>query len=221
MKGTLGGARGIARRKQRADEATQHDCADLSRGGRRGKRQHRGGDRECRARPIGRECARHAPHRERYHGNRDDLQSVEPRRAGNAAECAHAVAHENEGRGRRRGESEPRAQRAGNTGAQQTQRDSRLAARRTRQKLTQRDDIGVRRFVDPAPPRHELGAEIAQMRHRPAKGGAAELQESAQHFERRSSFVSLGGGWRGHDCPFARGSTLAAREAVTSPRSAR
>src|SRR6185503_126198 len=60
-----------------------------------------------------------------------------------------------------------------------------LAARRPRQELAERHDIGKAGLVEPAPASDELGAEIAQMRHRPAKGGEAEPEKSAEDFERR------------------------------------
>jgi hypothetical protein len=54
-------------------------------------------------------------------------------------------------------------------GAQHAGNDAHLAARRSWQKLTERDDIRVGRFIEPFTTFHEFTAEVAQARDWPAE----------------------------------------------------
>src|SRR5690606_35800422 len=69
-------------------------------------------------------------------------------------------------------------------GAQQTEGKAGLAARRTRQELAERHEIGVARLVDPSAARHELVAEVAEMRDRTSEGRHAEFEESEKDLDR-------------------------------------
>src|SRR6516165_3407707 len=65
---------------------------------------------------------------------------------------------------------------------QQADGETHLARGRPGQELAERDQIGVALVVEPAPPVHELLAEIAEMRDRSAEGGQPEPQERGQDF---------------------------------------
>jgi len=65
--------------------------------------------------------------------------------------------------------------------AQYADADAGLTARRAREKLAERDDVGVGRLVEPAAPLDKLGSEIAEMRNRPAERGQPQPQKDAQH----------------------------------------
>ena len=54
------------------------------------------------------------------------------------------------------------------------------------QELAERHQIGVLAFIQPAPPHHDLVAEIAQMRYRPAKGRQPEFEKGQKHLTGRS-----------------------------------
>lgn len=62
-----------------------------------------------------------------------------------------------------------------------------LAARRARQELAERDDVGVGHLVEPAAPLDKLDAEIAEMRDRTAERRQPQTQKDAQHLERRAA----------------------------------
>jgi hypothetical protein len=83
------------------------------------------------------------------------------------------------GRGER--EADPRGKAAQPTTTQQPDGKSDLAAGRTRHGLRERNDLCIGGLTQPAPAFNELRAKVAEVCDRPAKGGAAEAQESEQH----------------------------------------
>src|SRR5581483_7606163 len=91
------------------------------------------------------------------------------------------VGEQNERQRRRQGEAAPGGQSPEIAGAQQPDRESDLAARRTRQELAERHQVRIVRIVEPAPALDELGTEISEMRDRTAEAGEAEPQERQQH----------------------------------------
>jgi hypothetical protein len=93
-----------------------------------------------------------------------------------------AVREHDQREGRRQGEAAPRRHAAQPAGARQAEAHADLAARRPGKELAQRHQVREAAVVEPATALHELGAEVAQVRHRPAEGGQAEFQERAQHF---------------------------------------
>ena len=98
---------------------------------------------------------------------------------GGIAKRADAVAEGHHGDRRRQRESDPGRQGSGIPAAQQADGETHLARGRPGQELAERDQIGVAVIVEPAPPVHELLAEIAEMRHRSAEGGQPEPKEHA------------------------------------------
>jgi hypothetical protein len=76
---------------------------------------------------------------------------------------------------------EPCGEGPGEAGAQSTDADADLTARRSRQKLAERNDVGVGRLVEPASPLDKLGPEIAEMRDRTAERSQTQAKKNAQH----------------------------------------
>ena len=111
--------------------------------------------------------------RTRNHGNERSAEMIE--RVGE---------HDHEDRRRQR-EAEPREERAQRARAQQPDRDADLAARWTGQRLAERHDLGVRRFVEPAPAHHVLAAEVAEVCDGSTEGCEPEPQRDAEDLERR------------------------------------
>jgi hypothetical protein len=60
-----------------------------------------------------------------------------------------------------------------------------LAAGRPRQKLAQRNEIGVGVFVEPTTSDNEFLSEIANVSNRSTKAGYSEFAESEQHLQWR------------------------------------
>ena len=90
-----------------ADHAARDNRADLPERGRNRQRENCGGDRDRRALAVRGEAARHAPDRLGDDRDRDDLQPVQPRGAGQIAEPAYAVAEHDQRQRRRHCKPEP------------------------------------------------------------------------------------------------------------------
>src|SRR6185503_21149702 len=114
------------------------------------------------------------------------------------AELSDAVAESDHRERRRSAEAEPGGESAGQAGAQNADGDAGLARRRAGKKLAERDDVGVGGFVEPLSPRHELGAEIAEMRDRPAEARQPEAEEGKEDRKPRVAMCRLGGHGGGH-----------------------
>src|SRR5262249_39812036 len=82
-------------------------------------------------------------------------------------------------RGRR--ESEPRCDSACQARAHQTDAEANLAARRSRQKLAEGDDIAEGFLIEPAAAFDEFGAKISEMRDGTAKRHHAHAQERGEY----------------------------------------
>jgi hypothetical protein len=119
---------------------------------------------------------------------------VQPAGAGGIAERVDAVAEQHHGDGRRQRESDPGRQGSRIPAAQQADGDTHLARGRPRQELAERDQVGVALVVEPAPPAHELLAEIAEMRDRSAEARQPEPKEHGEDFERASAGTPICGG---------------------------
>ena len=135
------------------------------------------------------EAPRHAPDRLRHDGDRHDLEAVEPPGLGEA-DGLQPVGERDERDRRGQGESQPRGESAEQAGAQDADRHADLTAGRAGQELAERDEIGVLRFVDPAPPHDVLVAEVAEVRDRSAERGEAQTHRGAQHFEEGSAAIA-------------------------------
>jgi hypothetical protein len=61
-----------------------------------------------------------------------------------------------------------------------------LAAGRAGQELAQPHQIGISLFVEPAPARDELVAEIPDVSNRPAEAGDAQSEEDKENFQSRT-----------------------------------
>ena len=81
-----------------------------------------------------------------------DLQAFQPARRCKVAERGHAVSESDHEQRRRQGEAEPRGEPAGESALQVADAEAGLAARGTGQKLAHRDEVGVGRIIEPAPP---------------------------------------------------------------------
>ena len=103
---------------------------------------------------------------------------------------ALAIGEQRHGGRRRQGEPRPGSEAAKVSGAHEPDREAGLAAGRTRQKLAERNQIGIGALVEPAAPDDELTAEIAEMRDRPAETGQAELEKDTQDLERGARAAS-------------------------------
>ena len=179
-----GGGRDLfaAAQEDRANDAAERDRADLPPRRRRAERDDGRDHRERGARAIGCERARHAEHRLRHDRDRRHLEAVQPAGAGGIAERADAVAEQHHRDGRWQRESDPGRQGSGIAAAQQADGETHLARGRPGQELAERDQVGVALVVEPAPPVHELLAEIAEMRDRSAEGGQSEPEKRGQDF---------------------------------------
>ena len=127
------------------------------------QRERRRAERDGGATHLPRERTRHPPHRERDDADGDELEHAHH---GNerVVEAAEGVGEDDHQDGRGQGEAEPREERAQRARAQESDRDADLAARRAGQRLAERHDVGVRRFVEPLPPHDVLASEVAEMR---------------------------------------------------------
>ncbi len=205
MAGRLGCRHGIEADEREADQRAAGDHADLADGARHQRGCCGSDEGEAAALPVGAEVLRHADHGVGHDGGGGDLEprepaAAEPRRVG----MRHAIGEgEHDQRGGQ-GEGEPSRGHAQRAGAHQPDRHAHLAGGGTRQELAQRDEIGVGLLAQPLPAPHQLLAEIAEMRHRSAEGGEAELQEDAEHLARRAGIGGRGGFVGvcfGHDAP--------------------
>ena len=100
-------------------------------------------------------------------------------------EAARAVSEQQQQDGRGQGEAGPRRQAAQIAGAHEAEREPDLAGRRAREELAEADKVGVGVLVQPAAPLDKFGAEIADMRDRPAEAAYPHFRESEQDLERR------------------------------------
>ena len=146
--------------------------------------QRRRAERYRTAARVGGERTHHAPHRERDDDGRDELEDAHHRNE-RAAEAIERVGKDDHQDRRRQREAEPREERAERPRAQEPDRDADLAARRTRQRLTERHDVGVRRFVEPAPAHDVLAPEVAEVGDGSAERCEPQPQRDAENFQRR------------------------------------
>ena len=102
------------------------------------------------------------------------------------AEQADAIGEEHEGDGGGKREAAPSRKSAEKARPSHAERDADLAARRAWQKLRERDQVGVDRLVEPTSSLYELGAKVAEVRDRPAKGREAEAQEGREDLRDRA-----------------------------------
>ena len=101
-----------------------------------------------------------------------------------AAERIDAVAEGDQRQRRWQSKSEPGRQRAEHAAANETDADADLAAGRSRQKLTERHQIGVALLVEPMAAHDIFIVEVAEMRDRSAERGEPEAQRDGEHFDR-------------------------------------
>ena len=99
-------------------------------------------------------------------------------------ECPRAIGEEHEDGGGRQRKAGPRREAATVAGPHEADGKPDLAAGGARQKLAQRHEIGIGLFVEPSPAYDELFAEVPDVSDRPAEAGDAQLEKSAQYFER-------------------------------------
>ena len=126
----------------------------------------------------------HSPHGLRDNRHRDDLEPVQPGRIGEVSECRHAISEEDHRYGGWPGNAEPCGEGSEQAGSQNTDADADLTARRSREKLAERNDVGVGQLVQPASPLDKLGPEIAEMRDRAAERSQSQAKKDAQHLGR-------------------------------------
>jgi hypothetical protein len=159
-------------------DKAENDRPDLTPGGWECENDHRGDDSDGRPFAIRRERTHHAEHGLRHHRHRDHLQAVQPAAAERVAERSNTVGEQHQRNRRGEGEACPGDKRTGIAGAKKTDRDTDLGTGRTGQELRQRDQIGIRLFVEPFAVLDEFGAEIAEMRDRPAEGCRAKAEKT-------------------------------------------
>ena len=96
------------------------------------------------------------------------------------SEASRSIGEEHhEDRGRQ-GEAGPGRKTAQKAAAEEADAKARLARRRPWQELRERDEIREALFGEPTAALDELGAKIAEMRDRTAKGGEAEPEKNAK-----------------------------------------
>ena len=101
------------------------------------------------AETVGAQLLPHSPDRLCDHGDRHDLQSVQPACVRGRGERVEAVGKRNQRQRRRHGEAEPRGNAACQPGLVHPERDAELTAGRTGQEIAHSDEVGVRRFIEP------------------------------------------------------------------------
>ena len=175
--------RRIVFQKKNADNATEHDRADLAPC--RGHCQHNrgGGNRERRPLAVGRERADHSEHGLRHHRDRHDFQPVQPAAAECATERIDTVGEQHERQRRRQREAYPSDNRAEITGPHQADGDADLTAGRTGQKLAERHEIGIGFFIQPAPADDILITKVTEVSNRAAERSQTEAEADAKHVE--------------------------------------
>jgi hypothetical protein len=99
------------------------------------------------------------------------------------------ICKQNEQYGGRQREGRPGCKTAEIAAAHQANGKSDLTAGGTRKELTQCDEIGEGRLVDPSPPYHEFFSEITDVSDRSAKTAFAELGERGQHLSGRAGSI--------------------------------
>src|SRR6266508_6831657 len=119
------------RKETPSDETGEEDDRDLHVLVVPGQREHGGRERDRAAPHVPGKPSRHAPDRERDDDERDQSED-EPDRTGRPDHSIDRVGEDEHEERRRKREAEPREERAERTGAEQTDRDADLAARRTR-----------------------------------------------------------------------------------------
>jgi hypothetical protein len=72
------------------------------------------------------------------------------------------------------------------SGAHEPDGEAGLARGRPRQKLRERNHIGIGALVEPASPHDELAAKVAEVCDRPAERGQAKLEKDTQDLEGRT-----------------------------------
>ena len=122
------------------------------------------------------------------------------------------------------GEPEPGREAASNTRPMGANGDPELTARWSGQRLAQRDEVRVRRLVQPGPPLDVLPMEVPKMRDRSAKRGQPQATGDLEDLEGRCSWVpgrraAVGG--RGRRLAHARAQAEPAPRRLTRDRTLR
>ena len=86
-----------------------------------------------------------------------------------SAQRRHAEGEQDKRQRRRQSEPKPSRESAEKPPARDPDANPDLTARRSRQKLTERDEIDVAALIEPLPAHHILVAKITKMRNRPAE----------------------------------------------------
>lgn len=175
----------------RADHPCQQHHADLAKGGRPEQHTDRRDKRDQHAQRPAAQGTGHAPQGLGHHRHRDDLQAMHQPAGQPCAATAQAHGQGNQDQRRRQGKAQPGAKRAGQPRPRPAQGKAHLAAGRPREELAQGDQFGIGRLAQPGAALDEFGAEIPQVRHRPAEGTQAQPQE---HQEHRPGTVTAGHG---------------------------
>jgi hypothetical protein len=125
-------------------------------------------------------------------GDGHHFESVNPAGIADAAMPHEQRKRDERGR-RRQSETEPGSQSARQTGADDANPDSDLAAGRSGQKMAQRSQIGKTSVIDPLFPPHIFVIKIGQVRGRSAERGKAQLGRNGEQFQqpRHSPFFPL------------------------------
>ncbi|KFC71405.1 hypothetical protein FF80_00599 [Devosia sp. LC5] len=138
--------------------------------------------RNGRTLPVRRQAPRHAPHRLRHHGNRDDLEPMQHTLRHRPFQRARPQGEQHQQDRRWQGKGRPGRQRTERSATPQPQRKADLARCRPRQELAQRYKIAIALLVDPAAAGNQFIAKIAEMGNRPAERGQTELQKCQKNF---------------------------------------
>ena len=162
-------------------ERSQHHHGNLHTGPRQGQHGATGQGHDRQPQPVGAQLAAHAPDGLGHHGQCRDLEALQQSRRQGAGMRQQAPGQGHQQQGRGQGKAQPGGQRACMAGTPIAQRHADLAAGRAGQKLAQRHQIGISAVAQPLAPLDEFGAEVAQMRHRPAKRGQAQAQKNPEY----------------------------------------
>ena len=143
---------------------------------------HENGDNgDNSAHPVRRQALRHAEHRLRHHGHGHQFQPMQHALRQRPVQRRRTQRKGHEQQRRWQGKACPGCQPAQRARPHRPQCEAHLARCRARQELAERHQIGIAGFADPAPPRHQLIAKIAQMRDGTAKARQAQLEEGPEH----------------------------------------
>jgi len=107
-------------------------------------------------------------------------------------QCFLGIGEQQQRERRWQGEGGPGGEGAEPAASHEAEGKSDFAAAWARQKLAQRDQIGIRRLIQPAAANDELFPEVADVGDRSAERGQAEFGECRQHLARRSALTVLG-----------------------------